>query len=80
MSGVGEPAWLLAFVCGAVFLLSVLPLIHLGWAGLKGLEGGEAASVLLEAATFAALRNTLVAAAGGMVISLVVGALFAFVV
>lgn len=80
MSAGGEPAWLLALVFGAVFLLSALPLIRLGWAGIKGLEGGEAVRVLFEAATFAALRNTLITAAGGMAISLFVGALFAFVV
>ncbi|MQV24256.1 ABC transporter permease subunit [Sinorhizobium meliloti] len=80
MSAGGEPAWLPALVFGAVFLLSALPLIRLGWAGIKGLEGGEAVRVLFEAATFAALRNTLITAAGGMAISLFVGALFAFVV
>jgi len=74
----GEPAWLLPFVLVAFFLLSALPLIRLGWAGLGGIKGGEAARVLLDPATFAALRNTLITATGGMVVSLVLGALFAF--
>ncbi|WEX79204.1 iron ABC transporter permease [Sinorhizobium numidicum] len=68
------------FVLGAVFLLSVLPLIRLGWAGFSGLTEGEGAQVLFEPATFAALRNTLLTAAGGTGVSLVLGALFAFAV
>jgi iron(III) transport system permease protein len=67
-------------VLGAVLLLSALPLIRLGWAGFSGLVEGEAARVLFEPATFAALRNTLVTAAGGTVVSLMLGALFAFAV
>ena len=74
----GEPVWLLPFVLGAVLLLSALPLIRLVWAGLGGLVEGEAARVLFEPATFAALGNTLLTAAGGMAISLVLGAFFAF--
>ncbi|MCA1369977.1 iron ABC transporter permease [Bradyrhizobium sp. BRP14] len=76
--GGGEPAWLVLFVFCAVFLLSALPLIRLGWAGFGGLVEGEAAGVLFGPATFAALRNTLITAAGGMLISLMLGAFFAF--
>ncbi|AUX76850.1 ABC transporter permease [Sinorhizobium fredii] len=74
----GEPAWLLPFILGAVLLLSVLPLARLAGAGVSGLVDGEAARLVFEAATFAALRNTLLTAAGGMVVSLLFGSLFAF--
>ncbi|ODR92466.1 ABC transporter permease [Sinorhizobium alkalisoli] len=74
----GEPGWLLPLVFCLVFLLSALPLIRLGWAGLGGLTDGEGAKLLLEPATIAALRNTLLAATGGMAVSLVLGTLFGF--
>ncbi|TCN29713.1 ABC transporter permease [Sinorhizobium americanum] len=74
----GEPAWLLPFVLGAVLLLSVLPLARLAGAGVSGLVDGEAARLVFESAPFAALRNTLLTAAGGMVVSLLLGSLFAF--
>ncbi|APG84967.1 spermidine/putrescine import ATP-binding protein PotA [Sinorhizobium americanum CCGM7] len=74
----GEPAWLLPFVLGAVLLLSVLPLARLAGAGVSGLVDGEAARLIFEPATFAALRNTLVTATGGMVVSFFLGSLFAF--
>ncbi|WP_425336292.1 ABC transporter permease [Sinorhizobium garamanticum] len=74
----GEPAWLLPFVLCAVLLLSVLPLARLVGAGLSGLVDGQAARLIFEPATFAALRNTLITATGGMVVSLVLGSLFAF--
>ncbi|OHV78145.1 ABC transporter permease [Ensifer sp. LCM 4579] len=74
----GEPGWLLPLVFCLIFLLSALPLIRLGWAGLGGLTEGDGAKVLLEPATFAALRNTVLTATGGMTVSLVLGTLFAF--
>ncbi|WOS61406.1 ABC transporter permease [Sinorhizobium fredii] len=76
----GEPAWLPPFVLGAVLLLSVLPLARLAGAGVSGLVDGEAARLIFESATFAALRNTLVTATGGMVVSLALGSLFALAV
>ncbi|PDT84107.1 iron ABC transporter permease [Sinorhizobium sp. BJ1] len=75
-----EPGWLLAFVLCAVLLLSVLPLARLAGAGVSGLVDGEAARLIFEPATFAALRNTLITATGGMVVSLLLGSLFAFAV
>lgn len=79
-SPAGEPRWLVPFVLACLFLLCVLPLISLAKAGFAGLVSGNSIGVLTEPATYAAIRNTLVTATGGMLISLVIGALFAFAV
>ncbi|OCP17883.1 MULTISPECIES: iron ABC transporter permease [unclassified Ensifer] len=79
-SPAGEPRWLVPFVLACLFLLCVLPLISLVKAGFAGLVSGNSIGVLTEPATYAAIRNTLVTATGGMLISLVIGALFAFAV
>lgn len=79
-SPAGEPRWLVPFVLACLFLLCALPLISLAKAGFAGLVSGNSIGVLTEPATYAAIRNTLVTATGGMLISLVIGALFAFAV
>ncbi|KSV88451.1 iron ABC transporter permease [Sinorhizobium sp. GL28] len=73
-----EPCWLVPFVFACLFLLCLLPLISLARAGFAGLISGQSIGVLTEPATFAAIRNTLLTATGGMVVSVVIGALFAF--
>lgn len=79
-SPAGEPRWLVPFVLACLFLLCALPLISLAKAGFAGLVSGNSIGVLTEPATYAAIRNTLMTATGGMLISLVIGALFAFAV
>ncbi|OOG63635.1 ABC transporter permease [Sinorhizobium sp. A49] len=79
-SPAGEPRWLVPFVLACLFLLCALPLISLVKAGFAGLASGNSIGVLTEPATYAAIRNTLLTATGGMVISVVIGALFAFAV
>lgn len=79
-SPAGEPRWLVPFVLACLFLLCALPLISLAKAGFAGLVSGNSIGVLTEPATYAAIRNTLVTATGGMLISVVIGALFAFAV
>lgn len=68
------------FVLACLFFLCALPLISLAKAGFAGVINGNSIAVLTEPATYAAIRNTLVTATGGMLISLVIGALFAFAV
>lgn len=77
-SPAAEPRWLVPFVLGCLFLLCLLPLFSLAKAGFAGLISGRSIGVLTEPATFAAIRNTLITATGGMVVSVVIGALFAF--
>ncbi|WP_343213949.1 iron ABC transporter permease [Ensifer oleiphilus] len=77
-SPAGEPRWLVPFVLACLFLLCALPLISLVKAGFAGLVSGNSIGVLTEPATYAAIRNTLLTATGGMLISVVIGALFAF--
>ncbi|HEV7309640.1 MAG TPA: iron ABC transporter permease [Ensifer sp.] len=72
-----EPRLLVPFVFACLFLLCLLPLISLAKAGFSGLVSGQSIGVLSEPATFAAIRNTLITATGGMVVSVVIGALFA---
>lgn len=79
-SPAGEPRWLVPFVLACLFLLCALPLVSLAKAGFAGLVSGNSIGVLTEPATHAAIRNTLVTATGGMLISVVIGALFAFAV
>jgi iron(III) transport system permease protein len=79
-SPAGEPRWLVPFVLACLFLLCALPLISLVKAGFAGLASGHSIGVLTEPATYAAIRNTLLTATGGMLISVVIGALFAFAV
>ncbi len=78
VSPADEPRWLAPFVIACLFLLCLLPLISLAKAGFAGLVSGRSIGVLTEPATFAAIRNTLITATGGMVVSVVIGALFAF--
>ena len=78
--GSSQPVWLLPLVITVVCLLSGLPLARLLYAGLRfSIEGG-ATEIFTEPATWTAIRNTLVTATGGMAISVVLGATFAFVV
>lgn len=79
-SPAGEPRWLAPFVLACLFLLCALPLISLVKAGFAGLVSGNSIGVLTEPATYAAIRNTLITATGGMLISVAIGALFAFAV
>ncbi|MEK1929422.1 MAG: iron ABC transporter permease [Pararhizobium sp.] len=78
--GSSQPAWLLPVVVIAVFLLSGLPLARLLYAGLRFTLEGKATGLFAEPATLAAIRNTLTTSVGGMVISVLLGAAFAFVV
>jgi iron(III) transport system permease protein len=75
-----QPAWLLPFVVITVCLLSGLPLARLLYAGLRFSLEGKATGLFSEPSTWFAIRNTLMTATGGMVISVVLGASFAFVV
>ncbi|HEV7317312.1 MAG TPA: iron ABC transporter permease [Ensifer sp.] len=75
-----EPRWLAPFVVACLFVLCLLPLVSLAKAGLAGLVSGQSVGVLSEPATFAAIRNTLLTATGGMIVSVLIGALFAFAV
>ncbi len=79
-SPAGEPRWLVPFVLACLFLLCALPLFSLAKAGFSGLASGHSIGVLTEPATYAAIRNTLITATGGMLISVAIGALFAFAV
>lgn len=79
-SPASEPRWLVPFVLACLFLLCALPLISLAKAGFAGLVSGHSIGVLTEPASYAAIRNTLLTATGGMLISVVIGALFAFAV
>ncbi|KQS97973.1 MULTISPECIES: ABC transporter permease [unclassified Rhizobium] len=78
--GSSQPVWLLPLVIAFVCLLSVLPLARLLYAGLRFSFEGEATGLFAEPATWAAIRNTMVTASGGMLISVLLGAVFAFVV
>lgn len=78
--GSSQPAWLLPVVVIAVFLLSGLPLARLLYAGLRFTLEGKATGLFAEPATWAAIRNTLTTSVGGMAISVLLGAAFAFVV
>jgi iron(III) transport system permease protein len=78
--GSSQPVWLLPFVIAIVCLLSGLPLARLLYAGLRFSLDGESTGLFAEPATWAAIRNTLITAVGGMVISVLLGAAFAFVV
>jgi iron(III) transport system permease protein len=75
-----QPAWLLPFVIIAVCLLSGLPLARLLYAGLRFSIEGRATGLFSEPSTWFAIRNTLITATAGMVISVLLGATFAFVV
>ena len=75
-----QPAWLLPLVVITVCLLSGLPLARLLYAGLRFSLEGKATGLFSEPSTWFAIRNTLMTATGGMVISVVLGASFAFVV
>ncbi|KQY22671.1 iron ABC transporter permease [Rhizobium sp. Root483D2] len=75
-----QPAWLLPFVVITVCLLSGLPLARLLYVGLRFSLEGKATGLFSEPSTWFAIRNTLMTATGGMVISVVLGASFAFVV
>ncbi|MCF3640532.1 iron ABC transporter permease [Rhizobium sp. TRM95111] len=74
-----QPRWLFPSVLVVVFLLSALPLGRLLLAGLKAsLEAGGLPPVLAERGTWNAVRNTLSTALLGMVVSMLIGATFAF--
>ncbi|WP_276117940.1 ABC transporter permease [Pararhizobium qamdonense] len=75
-----QPSWLLPFVVITVCLLSGLPLARLLYAGLRFSLEGKATGLFSEPSAWFAIRNTLMTATGGMVISVVLGASFAFVV
>lgn len=75
-----QPVWLLPFVIIAVCLLSGLPLARLLYAGLRFSIEGKATGLFSEPSTWFAIRNTLLTATGGMVIAVLLGATFAFVV
>lgn len=75
-----QPAWLLPFVIIAVCLLCGLPLARLLYAGLRFSIEGRATGLFSEPSTWFAIRNTLTTATAGMVISVLLGATFAFVV
>ncbi|WP_428429171.1 ABC transporter permease [Pararhizobium sp.] len=75
-----QPAWLLPFVIIAVCLLCGLPLARLLYAGLRFSIEGRATGLFSELSTWFAIRNTLTTATAGMVISVLLGATFAFVV
>ncbi len=75
-----QPAWLLPFVIIAVCLLSGLPLARLLYAGLRFSIEGKATGLFSEPSTWFAIRNTLVTATGGMLIAVLLGATFAFIV
>lgn len=75
-----QPAWLLPFVIIAVCLLSGLPLARLLYAGLRFSIEGRATGLFAEPSTWFAIRNTLMTATAGMMISVLLGATFAFVV
>ncbi len=78
--GSSQPGWLLPVVVIAVFLLSGLPLARLLYAGMRFTLEGKTTGLFAEPATWAAIRNTLTTSVGGMVISVLLGAAFAFVV
>ncbi len=78
--GSSQPVWLLPLVIVVVCLLSGLPLVRLLYAGLRFSLEGKATGLFAEPATWAAIRNTLTTSVGGMAISVLLGATFAFVV
>lgn len=78
--GSSQPVWLLPLVVVVVCLLSGLPLARLLYAGLRFSLEGKATGLFAEPATWAAIRNTVTTSVGGMAISVLLGATFAFVV
>ncbi|MCV9960918.1 iron ABC transporter permease [Pararhizobium sp. BT-229] len=78
--GSSQPVWLLPVIVLVVCLLSGLPLARLLYAGLRFTLDGGSTGLFAEPATWAAIRNTLTTSVGGMVISVLLGAAFAFVV
>lgn len=78
--GSSQPVWLLPAVLFAVFLLSALPLARLLYAGLRFTFEGRSTGIFSEQATWVAIGNTLATSAGGMVIAVLIGAGFAFIV
>ncbi|MCP8897120.1 iron ABC transporter permease [Shinella daejeonensis] len=77
--GNSQPALLFPFIAGVVVVLSVLPLVRLAMTGLSALAAGGAISVLADRALWAAAYYTLVTALWGTLISVAIGAFFAFV-
>ena len=74
--GSGQPVWLLPALVLAVGLFCGMPLARLGLRALEALAAGGW-DVLLEPTTWRATRNTLITAFGGMIVSVLLGTLFA---
>lgn len=76
-SASGQPVWLLPFVILIVFLLSLLPLGRLATAAFHAFVDGSSAGILFDRATWIATRNTLIVSAGGTVLAVLLGGIFA---
>jgi iron(III) transport system permease protein len=74
----GRPAWLFPGLVALVLLLSVAPLARLAMVGVASFAGGGLGTVLADPALWSAVFNTLATAIGGTVISVGLGAAFAY--
>jgi iron(III) transport system permease protein len=76
--GNSQPAWLFPFVVIVVIILSVLPLARLAEAGISALLHGGAYELLTDPALWRSAWYTIETSVLGMIISVVLGCLFAF--
>ncbi len=72
-----QPRWLFPFVVVTVLCLCAIPLVRLLAAGMASILAGGGLALLSEASVWTAVYNTLITSLLGMVIAVVIGAVFA---
>ncbi|NKN36302.1 iron ABC transporter permease [Agrobacterium sp. a22-2] len=72
-----QPRWLFPFVATVVFAFCVVPLLRLFQAGLASIWRGSAWALISEGSVWTAALNTLSTSFFGMVISVIIGGVFA---
>ncbi len=75
--GGSQPIWLPPLLVGLTLLICAVPVGRLVYGAALALADGDTADILLEPATWRAVRNTLVSSFAGMAISLLLGGVFA---
>jgi len=75
--GGSQPIWLPPLLVGLTLLICAVPVSRLVYGAALALADGGTADILLEPATWRAVRNTLVSSFAGMAISLLLGGVFA---
>ncbi|SIQ56155.1 iron(III) transport system permease protein [Rhizobium sp. RU35A] len=75
--GSSQPRWLFPFILVSLFLLSVLPLGRLAVTGILSLIRGGGDGLLSDPALWTALWNTLTTSFFGMLVSVLLGGVFA---